>query len=225
MASTKRRPNSHPGARLSPKALVQARGHFPVWSVKSIALLSVLTVGVATAVAFAAGRRPVLVELEWTLVIVAGALFAMLLTGLYRGVRLRETEPPSAELTKIDIRDWTPDGTSLPDIDCPLDAFDGGDDGCLGAIVGFLLSFLVLIVLVMAVWLFLQVALVAVFVLLTAIYWVLHLALRQVFAHSADCRGNLTRSLGFATVYTLLYTGWLFALLILTAWLTRPAPA
>lgn len=186
-------------------------------------MLSVLTVGVATAIAFTSGRASVLVELEWTLVIVAGALFAMLLTGLYRGVRLREAEPPSAELTKVDIRDWTPDGTSLPDINCPLDAFDGGEDGCLGAVVGFLLSFLVLIVLVAAVWLFLQVALVAVFVLLTAIYWLLHLALRQVFAHSADCRGNFIRSLSLATLYTALYTGWLFALLILTAWATRPA--
>ena len=210
-------------SRITPAALVHARGHYRVWSVKSIALLSVLTVGVASAIAFVVGRGSLLVELEWTLVIVSAALFAMLLTGLYRGVRLRETDAPSAELKTLDIRDWTPDGTSLPDIDCPLDALDGGDDGCLGAIVGFLLSLLVLIVLVAAVWLFLQVALVIAFVLMTAIYWVLHLALRQVFAHSADCRGNFTRSFGFATLYTVLYTGWLFALLMLTAWVTRPA--
>ena len=49
--------------------------------------------------------------------------------------------------------------------------------------------------------------------MMTAIYWVLHLALRQVFAHSDDCRSNLPRSLGFATLYTFLYTGWLFGLL------------
>jgi hypothetical protein len=41
---------------------------------------------------------------------------------------------------------------------------------------------------------------------------VFYLALRQVFARSRVCRGNLGKSVGYALLYTALYTGWLFAL-------------
>ena len=64
-------------------------------------------------------------------------------------------------------------------------------------------------------WLFLQFAAVVFFIVMTAIYWVLHLALRQVFAHSKACQGDAVHSLGYATLYTGLYTGWLFALLLI----------
>jgi hypothetical protein len=195
--------------------LVEARGHYPVWSVKSIAWLSLVTVIVTAAIVAVSGKRSVLVEIEWTLGIVAAALFAMLSVGLYRGVRLKEQDAPSAELQKVDLSDWTPD-TGLPDLDCPLDAVDGGGDelGCLGVIAGVLLAVVAFVVLTLLLWFFLQVAVIVMFIIMTAIYWVLHLALRQVFAHSQDCRGNLPRSLGYATLYTVLYTGWLFALLL-----------
>ena len=197
--------------------LRHARGHYPVWSVKSVSVLLILTLAVSGTIVFAAGKRSFIVELEWTLGVVSAALFAMLAIGLYRGVRLKEQDAPSPDFQSPDLRDWV-DGTGqLPDMNCPLDAVDAGDDGCLGAIVGFFLSIFVLILLVGLLWVFLQVAVVVLFVVMTAIYWVLHLALRQVFAHSDDCRGNLLRSLGFASLYTLLYTGWLFALLLIAS--------
>jgi hypothetical protein len=197
--------------------LIHARGHYPVWSVKSIAWLAILTIAVTATAVFLGGRRSLIVELEWTLGVVSAALFTLLAVGLYRGAKLRETEAPSADVKAPDMGDWTPDGTSLPDIDCPIDAVDGGDEGCLGAIAGFLLSVVVLMLLLGLLWVFLQFAVIVLFVVMTAIYWVLHLALRQVFAHSDDCRGKLARSLGFASLYTILYTGWLFALLLIAS--------
>jgi hypothetical protein len=207
---TQERAKHPPAARL-----VEARGHYPVWSVKSIAWLSVITVSVTGTIIAVSGKRSILVELEWTLGVVAAALFAMLAIGLYRGARLKEKDAPSAELQKVDLSDWTPD-TGLPDLDCPLDAVDG-ELGCLGVIAGVLLAIVAFVVLTIFLWVFLQFAVIVLFIVMTAIYWVLHLALRQVFAHSQDCRGNLPRSLGFATLYTVLYTGWLFALLFLTS--------
>ena len=206
--------------KIKPAArLIEARGHYPVWSVKSVAWLAVLTLAVSAAVVFFAGKQSLLVELEWTLGVVAAALFALLAVGLYRGATLREKEPPSAELTKVDLSDWQPDSPSLPDMDCPLDAVDGDGDelGCLGVIAGIVISVLAFIVLFLLLWIFLQAAVIVMFIVMTAIYWVLHLALRQVFAHSEDCRGKLGRSLAFATLYTVLYTGWLFALLFVAS--------
>jgi hypothetical protein len=45
-----------------------------------------------------------------------------------------------------------------------------------------------------------------------AVFWVFNRALRQVFARSRQCHGRLAPSLGYALVFTILYTGWLFAL-------------
>jgi hypothetical protein len=199
--------------------LIEARGHYPVWSVKSVSWLAVLTLAVSATVVFIAGKRSLVVELEWTLGVVAAALFALLAVGLYRGARLKEKEAPSAELTRVDLSDWTPD-SSVPDFDCPLDVVDGGGGdelGCLGVIAGIVLSIVAFVVLFILLWAFLQMAVIVLFIVMTAIYWVLHLALRQVFAHSEDCRGNLSRSLAFASLYTVLYTGWLFALLFMAS--------
>jgi len=199
--------------------LIHARGHYPVWSTKAVAALALLTLGVSATVIFLAGKRSLIVELEWTLGVVSAALFTLLAVGLYRGATLREKDPPTADRPKVDLSDWQPDSTGLPDMDCPLDAVDGGGDelGCLGVIAGVLLSVVVFFVLLGLLWVFLQFAVIVLFIVMTAIYWVLHLALRQVFAHSEDCRGNLPRSLGFATLYTILYTGWLFALLFVAS--------
>ena len=213
------RGNAHNRRETTPAGrLLEARGHYPVWSVKSIGWLSLTTVIVTATIVAVSGKRSLIVELEWTLGVVAAALFAMLAVGLYRGARLREKEAPSAELTKVDLSDWTPD-SGMPDFDCPLDVVDGGGDelGCLGVIAGVVLSLVAFVALFLLLWVFLQVAVIVLFVVMTAIYWVLHLALRQVFAHSEDCHGNLARSVGFATLYTVLYTGWLFGLLVLAS--------
>ena len=209
--------------KITAAKLIETRGHYPVWSVKSIAWLGLGTLVLTLAIVAAVGRQSLIVELEWTLSIVSAALFLMLLIGLYRGVRLREGDQPALGLDKGEIADWIPDGNSMPDLSSAIDGFDVGDDGCLGAIVGFLLSIVVMLVLVGLLWLFLQVAAIVLFVVVAAIYWILHLALRQVFAHSPDCHGNLARSLGYASLYTLLYTGWLFVLLLLIARITQPA--
>jgi len=199
--------------------LVEARGHYPVWSIKSIAWLTVLTLACVATIVAVSGERSLIVELEWTLGVVAAALFALLAVGLYRGARLRETQAPAAELTKVDLSDWQPDVSTVPDFDCPLDIADGGGDelGCLGVIVGALLAIIAFVLFAGLLWAFLQFAAIVIFIVMTAIYWVLHLALRQVFAHSEDCRGKLLRSLGFASLYTVLYTGWLFGLLMIAS--------
>jgi hypothetical protein len=48
---------------------------------------------------------------------------------------------------------------------------------------------------------------------LLALYWMFYRALKLVFDKTSVCRGQWMPSLGYALLYTVLYTGWLFLLL------------
>jgi len=54
-----------------------------------------------------------------------------------------------------------------------------------------------------------------IFVVPLAFYWLFSRALRQVFIHAGKCHGRILRSLQYALGYTILYAGWMFALLLL----------
>jgi hypothetical protein len=113
-----------------------------------------------------------------------------------------------------------------PDFELPdLGGFDlgiDGDEGCLGALVGLVLAVVVGILLVFVLWILMYLGIVLWLFLLMAVAWVFYLALRQVFAKSRVCQGNLRASLGHALLYTLLYTGWLFALVFIAQGLLGP---
>lgn len=196
------------------RPLLEARPRYPVWSVKPVTMLLVVSVALTAVLVLWLGRRPVVQELEITLGIVAGLLFVFLSVGLHRGVRLKEREPPPLEIPSVQMDADPVDAAHISDFGL------GADGGCLGAIVGLLLSVLVAVVLLGLLSLFMQIAVAILAVLAAGLYWIFHLALRQVFAHSKDCHGRLARSLGFAAWYTILYTGWLFAVLLAAGYLT-----
>jgi hypothetical protein len=179
---------------------------YPIWSVKTITILSLLLTAVVAAVVFFFGKESILVEAERISVIVAGALFLFLWIGLYHGIRVRKNEPAPASFEFIDT------DSSLPDLGGGW--FDG-IDGDLPALIlapilflllGLLLVFLLPIV-VNLLWLLL-------FVFVVMLFWVFRYALRQVFVRSRATRGRLGTSLYYASVYTAIYSGWVLVVLI-----------
>ncbi len=183
------------------------RVRYPVWSVKTITVTALFVTAVTAASVFLSGKRSVFVETELTLAIVAAALFVFLAVGLYRGVRVRRRDLPgtdvkgvSAENMDFSIDNMVPDGLDL-----------GGDEGCLVAIVGLFVAVIAAVAAVLLLWLVINLGIVLWVFLLAAVAYVFYLALRLVFARSRTCRGNLVASVGYALVYTVLYTGWLFA--------------
>ena len=191
----------------------------PVWSVKTAALVGVLVTGVTGAVIYLLGKRSLFAETELTLAAVSGVLFLFLAVGLYRGVRVRRRD-----VARLEFRTVRPDSLDignpdLPDVSCPLDAFDGDDEGCLAALLAGLLWVLAIVVLLGLVWVLLNVGLWIGLAIAPALTWLLYRALRQVFIHRRQCQGNLLPSLGYAAFYTFLYTGWLFALAYLAHYL------
>jgi hypothetical protein len=178
---------------------------YPIWSVKTITILSLLLTAIVAAVVFGFGKRSILVEAEWVAVIVATSLFVFLFVGLYRGIRVKKAETPPTDFEFINV-----DAADIGDLGW-ADGIDGDWPVLILApilfiVFGILLVFL-LPVLVNLVWLLL-------FVFVVMLFWIFRYALRQVFVRSRQTRGQLAPSLYYASVYTALYSGWLLVVLI-----------
>jgi hypothetical protein len=187
------------------------RVRYPVWSVKTITALAILVIALTATSVFLIGKKTLFYETELTLAIVAAVLFVFLSVGLYRGVRVKRRDLPGVDTKGVrlgEITEHLPDAATLPD---NIDAGDFGE-GCLVALVGLLLAIVVGAILLVLLWLLLNLGILLWVFLIAALAWVFYLALRQIFAKSRVCKGNLGASLGYALVYTVLYTGWLFAL-------------
>jgi hypothetical protein len=200
---------------------------YPVWSIKTITITAIVVVSLTALLVFGLGKWSLFHETEVTLGVVAAALFAFLAVGLYRGARVRRWDLPGADVKNVsmdDLRDGLPDALSV-DFSGGSGGADlsGGADsleGCFGAIVAVVVGLFAGVILLFLLWLLLNLGVVVWVFLLAALSWVFYLALRQVFAKSRLCRGNLAASLGYALFYTLLYTGWLFALVFVAhGWL------
>ncbi len=181
---------------------------YPIWSVKSITIVSLLLVAIVSFVIFFFGKRSVLVEAEWVTATVAVSLFLFLWIGLYRGIRVKKHEPAPSNFEFIDVD--VGDVGNVGDIGNVFGAVDDLPGLFLAPILfvlfGVLLVFL-LPVIINLVWLLM-------FIFVVMLFWVFRFALRQVFARSRQTRGNLTQSLRIASIYTALYSGWLLAVLI-----------
>lgn len=199
------------------RPLIPQRARYPVWSVRTITFVSVIVLSLTTLLMLVIEGRSLVAELEIVLTVVAACLLVFLTIGLYRGVRVRrkDTGGEKARVKFDEVAELSPELTfNAPD--CPIDA---ADEGCLGSIAGLIVSIIALWVIVLVLWFLLNVAVIGVSVLALGLYWIFYLALRQVFAKSRRSRGNLKLSAGYALYFTVLYTGWLFALLIIVDWL------
>lgn len=142
-----------------------------------------------------------------SLSILAGLFFLFLFTGLYRGYDVRD------DLKNKFVVKWGRAKRLLPDSwdwEVPDMGSAGGSEGCLAAIAFWLAATLAAILLVIIlevfVWGFLL-------VLVGALYWILIRALKLIFSRSARCRGDVTKSMGYALGYTTLYIGWIYGVI------------
>lgn len=188
---------------------------YPIWNAATLTVAGVLIAGATASAVLLSNTRPLVIELEITLAILAAGLFAFLVSGLYYGIRLRRERFAAPVMPdRGDFSDWLvhvdAGGVDVSGIDI------GGDDfglGCLISILVLIVSLLAAVLLLALLYTLLPVAWALVILVALAVWWVVYLALRRVFVLSKWCRGDLARSVGYALGYTLLYTGWLFALL------------
>ncbi len=204
---------------------------YPIWSAKAVLLIALPVVVTIALLVFVLSDRSVFVETQITLLLISLCLFAFLTVGLYRGVRLQQPDKDDIAyaIQQFDSRNqgsnrgWLDLFVSLflyfppdlshwqaPHINLP-DLPDTGDDW-VGALVAILMWVLVLAALVALMWVLAQfIAILP--VLAMGLCWVFYRALRIVFAKSRVCKGQWRRSAGYGLVYTVVYVGWIFALL------------
>ncbi len=208
----------------------------PLLSVRAFTLVSIPVFTAIALLVFWRSTSSFIVELQITLYIVAAVLLGFLTVALYKGVRVQRSpadrpvwrslrnrfkRPHISADDAIDAAGVVADVASSIDIsnlDLP-DLSDSGDDlvGCLVSIVLWVAVAALIIVLLPII---VEVVWAVLFLLVAVLYWIFYRALRVVFIQSRKCRGNWLRSTGYAGFYTLLYTGWLFVVVLIVKALT-----
>ena len=182
---------------------------YPIWNAKTITLISVLVIGLTSIMVFLFGKRPIFEELQLTLLIVSISLFIFLSIGLFYGVRIKNQPIIDQGWSPLKSDDIL--STGLPDVDLP----DLGG-GIAETIISIVLWILISIVLLLVLTLLANILWIVIFVLAFIVYWIFYRALRLVFAKSRFCKGNLLRSLQYSLFYTVLYTGWVYGLVMIS---------
>lgn len=173
---------------------------YEMWSAKTILVLAVIISAATAVLVFIRGSLSLFAELELTLAIIAFTLFIFLTVGLYRGVRMKK------EKINIEVPKIYPEAF----FDIPaVDLFDFSLSGFAAAIIFWILITVILSLIFPALW-------GGILVIFAALFWIAARSFRLVFIKSRICKGNLAESLKYAAQYTLLYTGWIFALSIIS---------
>ncbi|MDB5296580.1 MAG: hypothetical protein JWO31_2563 [Phycisphaerales bacterium] len=203
-----------PIARVGARVRARER-RYPIWSARAVVAMTVVGFALTAVPVLLLGKGGLVVKMEVTLGVVAAGLFVFLTAGLYAGARVRKREEVAAKPSLLGMPD------SIPDVSDGWDLGGSADDGPLGCLLALLGLLLLPFVVVGLFVLVANVGLILFFLVALSTGWLFHRALRQVFAKSRRCRGDLAASLLYAAWYTLLYTGWLFAVLVLAEHLTR----
>jgi len=177
-----------------------------LWNGRTIAIISAAVIIVTAALVFLTNKRSIYDELEITVAIIAFALFIFLTYGLYNGATI-VGKPIFPKLKQID--------TSGMDFTGDLTGIELGE-GIFGIIGTILLWIVLAIVIVLLLSFILTVLWSAILIFAFVLYFLFFRALRIVFLKSKICKGDLGMSLKYSFLYSILYTGWIFGITMLT---------
>ncbi|TRZ46489.1 hypothetical protein [Robertkochia solimangrovi] len=179
---------------------------------KSVFNVSLIVIGITILTVYLTGiniQRSLTSNSYFSLGIIATALFFFMSYGLYTGIGLIDDYPSFQNLKKGFIT-----GDAIPDVKLPEVSIGEGIGGLVLSILVWIgismLIIVLMIVLEAALWF-------SIFILLAILYWIFFRALKMVFIRSKTTQGNIVKSTMYALGYTLLYTGWIFALIYITA--------
>jgi hypothetical protein len=153
------------------------------------------------------GEHRTMYENSWiSTVTISTAFFIFTTVGLDIGIRLKhERDKP---------RTSAPTASSYS-FDFPSFGFDLDlGEGIAGVIVGILVWLLFTAVVILFMWLFTEVVLVSIAAFSGMLYWVFFRAMRLIFKNSHKTQGSWSASVTYGTAYTLLYTSWMYVVLL-----------
>lgn len=187
------------------------RVRYPLLSARTVTLLSVLTIAVIFILVFVFGHKSFLTELERSVGIISVILFLFLSHCLYHGVRLKD-EPIVTEKWKfLKSSDYADIVSNVP-VTPSLELAGEGLGGLVLAIISWIVFSIVALILL---FLLANVVWGVVLVLAAAVYWIFYRALRLALVKSRTCKGRLLPSFGYGLLYTMLYSGWIYGVLLI----------
>lgn len=142
--------------------------------------------------------------------ILSVTFFLFLTIGLYRGIKLRDNIGRLTDKIKAGKIPSGVGGTA------EFPVVGDGPEGILISIgLWLLLSFLGPLI----IWLFGSILWAGILVFIAMLYWIFFRALRLVLKNGSRCKGNLTQSMTYGLGYTILYIGWIYAVILITHYL------
>lgn len=148
--------------------------------------------------------------------ILSGAFFLFLTVGLYRGVKLKN------DFGNVNdhIHAVPMPNISFDSVELPSDLPDAGE-GVAGVILGVIAWILVSVVLLLLIWVFGAVLWMMILLFAAMLYWIFFRALRLVFKKSRRCKGNPAASLAYGIGYTILYSFWIYGIILAAHYLIK----
>lgn len=161
------------------------------------------------------GKHRTMIENSLLSTSVLAAVFFLFLTiGLFKGIKLKNNISSLSEnlqtLKKPDFADIPNDS-----------AFFEGGEGILEAIINIILWVVVSVLIVVLLWVFGAILWTTILVFMAMLYWIFFRALRLVFKNSNKCKGDLTHSIIYGLGYTIVYTSWIYGIILATIYFDR----
>lgn len=179
---------------------------------KTVFTVSLIVISVTFLTVWLTGinyNREITSNLYISLSIIGLILFAFMAYGLYKGVGLEDDFPKYQAYKTGDILNYSAPGTfSAPDTDV--------GEGLAGILMSILLWIVMTIAIVLAIVLLEAIFWFSLFIIIMMLYWIFFRALKLVFNKSEKTVGDIFSSLSYSLSYTILYLGWIFAIVYLT---------
>jgi hypothetical protein len=161
------------------------------------------------------GKNKTLFENSIVSISILSITFFLFLTiSLYNGLKMKDDIGRITD--KIQIGK-TPDFSgALSPTDLPM--IDTGD-GVLGIILGILAWIVFSIALLFIIWIFGAVVWSIILVFVAMLYWIFFRAIRLTLKNSIRCKGNIMLSMRLGLFYTVLYSFWIYGIILGTHYL------
>lgn len=184
---------------------------------RTLFVIALLTIGITILTVYVSGidfNRSLSTNLYISLSIIAFFLFLFLAYGLHRGIIIENNYPKfrNYEIGSILSNvNFTSSDSSTPSFD-----FDVGE-GLVGILISILLWIGLTILIVVLLIVFEAIFWLSLFIIFASIYWVFLRAIKVVFYKSRNTMGDLPKSVFLAFRYTILYTGWIYGLVLISS--------
>ncbi|MBI4977741.1 MAG: hypothetical protein HZC28_09675 [Spirochaetes bacterium] len=177
-------------------------------SAKTAMIVSVIAIALASAMVLLISHKSLFIKLQIILAVLSGCLFIFLVLGLYIGILIKK-DPIHYQPVTIKIE-------SIPDaLSSFMEPVVELGEGISGMVISIVVWIIVSIVFVLLFLIAANIAVGLIFVTASIMYWIFYRAYRIIFIKHRRCKGNLKKSIGYSMLYTLLYTGWLYAIILI----------